>query len=264
MNIEILPIFFESIHITLLVMIMMMLIEYVNIRTKGSWSNFLQKHKSFQLLFATLMGLTPGCIGSFAIVSMYTHRMVSLGAIVAAFIASFGDEAFFMFSLIPVTTIWMSLILIVIALVVGYLVDLIFKNKQTSAKNNESFKIHLEKECVHTHLKNEVEKKHLPWRRILILTVIIGYTTAMFTGFSGHSDGPDFIKPNHDTEHHLDSHNHEHHDDEMISSTEKVIDSDNQHEGHAHDIFGFENIMFLLCTLLLIVILFRCKRTFCN
>ncbi len=262
MNIEILPIFFESIHITLLVMIMMMLIEYVNIRTKGSWSNFLQKHKSFQLLFATLMGLTPGCIGSFAIVSMYTHRMVSLGAIVAAFIASFGDEAFFMFSLIPMTTIWMSLILIVIALVSGYIVDIIFKNRLTSVKNAETFKIHHDEECVHAHLKNEIEKKRLPWRRILIFVVVIGYITAMLTGLTGHSDGPEFIKPKLETEHHFDSQVHEHHDDEMVSSTEKTVGSENQHEGHAHELFGFENIMFLLCAFLLLVILFRVNEHF--
>lgn len=264
MNIEILPIFFESIHITLLVMIMMMLIEYVNIRTKGSWSNFLQKHKSFQLLFATLMGLTPGCIGSFAIVSMYTHRMVSLGAIVAAFIASFGDEAFFMFSLIPVTTIWMSLILIVIALVAGYIVDIIFKNRLTSVKNAETFKIHHDKECVHAHLKNEIEKKRLPWRRILIFTVIIGYTTAMLTGITGHSDGPDFIKPKQNSIQQVDesSQLQELHEHDLPLSSEENSNEEHHHDSDSHGMFGFENIMFLLCAFLLLVILLRVNEHF--
>ncbi|MGI6321236.1 MAG: putative manganese transporter [Bacteroidales bacterium] len=113
----------NSLNITFIVVSMIMLVEYLNVKSRGSMSEFLAKHKSLQILIAALMGLTPGCIGAFAAVSMYTHRLISLGALVAAFIATFGDEAFFMLAVIPKETLILSLILFAIAIVTGYIVD---------------------------------------------------------------------------------------------------------------------------------------------
>jgi len=36
--------------------------------------------------------VSPGCIGAFAVVSLYMHRMVTPSAVVAAMIATSGDE----------------------------------------------------------------------------------------------------------------------------------------------------------------------------
>lgn len=272
MKFEIIPVLSNSLNITILVMMLMMIIEYVNIRTKGSWSHYLQKHRSFQLLFATLMGLFPGCIGTFAIVSMYTHRMITLGAIVAAFIATFGDEAFFMFSLIPITTIWMSLILIVISLVAGYVVDVIAKNKYPFSNKLETFEIHNHQlECVHTNFDNLEPSKYFSWRRLAIFFIVTGYILAMLTGFTGHEHGPGMVEQHlhqHEThaeinEQHTSNHQDNHNaviQQEDVSHLEG--DNEGAHSDEEHSDFGLETIMFLVAAIILMFILFRVNEHF--
>ena len=60
----------SSLTLTCLVMIMMLLIEFVNVGSAGKWMAKLQHRPFMQILLATLLGLVPGCIGGFAIVSL--------------------------------------------------------------------------------------------------------------------------------------------------------------------------------------------------
>ena len=91
----------NSILITGLVVVMMMMIESLNIESRGLFFKGLKKTKIGQVVFGALLGSVPGCMGGFATVSLYTHRMFSFGALVAMMIASSGDEAFVMLAMIP-------------------------------------------------------------------------------------------------------------------------------------------------------------------
>ena len=77
----------------------MILIEYVNVKTSGKWILLVKQKHWLQIFLAAFLGWIPGCVGMFAVVSLYTHRLVTFGALLAASIATFGDEAFLMFSL---------------------------------------------------------------------------------------------------------------------------------------------------------------------
>ncbi|MCQ2265785.1 MAG: putative manganese transporter, partial [Bacteroidales bacterium] len=77
----------DTLTITCLVMIMMLLIEFVNVGSAGKWMQNLHNRPFLQILLATLLGLVPGCIGGFAIVSLFTHNLMSFGALVAGMIA---------------------------------------------------------------------------------------------------------------------------------------------------------------------------------
>lgn len=113
-----------AVMITGFVLLMMLVIEYVNVITRGSWQNSLAKHKWTQYLLAVILGATPGCMGAFAVVAMFSHRVVSFGALVAAMIATSGDEAFVMLALFPEKALLLTAILVIIAFVVGWLTDL--------------------------------------------------------------------------------------------------------------------------------------------
>jgi len=89
----------QSLMITVFVLFMMVLIEYINIQTRNIWSDKLRQSPFIQIITATLLGITPGCLGAFTVVSLYTHRMMGLAALVAVMIATSGDEAFVMFAL---------------------------------------------------------------------------------------------------------------------------------------------------------------------
>jgi len=117
----------QSVMITVFVLIMMILIEYINIQSKNAWSDRLRQSPFMQIVMAALLGITPGCLGAFTVVSLYTHRMMGLAALVTVMIATSGDEAFVMFALFPGKALLFNVILLVIAIAAGWLVHRFIK-----------------------------------------------------------------------------------------------------------------------------------------
>ena len=144
----------NSILITGLVMIMMLLIEYVNIHSHGESFKKLRKSPFRQVVVAALLGLVPGCVGGFAVVSLYTHNLLSFGSLVAMMISSSGDEAFIMLAMIPKTAIFLFVLLLFTGIGAGLLVDRFIKVKQRPFAAEE-FSLH--EECCD---KNENQPKH--------------------------------------------------------------------------------------------------------
>jgi hypothetical protein len=91
----------HALMITSFVLIMMLLIEYINVQTRGSWQLALRRSRFGQYVLGAFLGVVPGCLGAFTAVSLYSHRNLSFGALVATMIATSGDEAFVMFTLFP-------------------------------------------------------------------------------------------------------------------------------------------------------------------
>jgi hypothetical protein len=120
-----LEIFKQALIITLFVMIMMLLIEYLTVQTKGKWSKPFEKNPFLQVLFAALMGIIPGCFGNFIIVALYAHRLVNFSALVTTMLASSGDEAFFMIAMIPSKALILFLVLFCISILTGLILNLI-------------------------------------------------------------------------------------------------------------------------------------------
>jgi hypothetical protein len=138
----------HALFITGFVGIMMLVIEYINVMTRGTWQNSLTNHKWTQYLMAVLLGASPGCLGAFAVVAMYSHRVVSLGALFATMIATSGDEAFVMLAMFPGKALILTGILIVIGLIGGWLTD-VFVTKRVAAQSGtcENLEIHTAEAC---------------------------------------------------------------------------------------------------------------------
>ena len=66
MNIEWLDIIKQTFLVSGFVLFMMLIIEYINVRTKEKWSTPLKKSRWLQLIIAVVLGVTPGCAGIFA------------------------------------------------------------------------------------------------------------------------------------------------------------------------------------------------------
>jgi len=115
--------FLESIMITGFVFIMMLVIEYLNVQSKGIWQKHLTKNKWKQYLIVGLLGAIPGCLGAFTVVTLFTHRLVSFGALVTTMIATSGDEAFVMLAMFPQKAILLTVIILVVGILAGYLTD---------------------------------------------------------------------------------------------------------------------------------------------
>ena len=120
----------HTLMITGFVFIMMLVIEYLNVLTQGVWQRGLRGNRWQQYLLATFLGATPGCMGAFAVVALYSHRVVSLGAVVAAMIATSGDESFVMLTMIPGTAGLIFLLLFLLGFAAGVLTDFFYGEKQ--------------------------------------------------------------------------------------------------------------------------------------
>lgn len=132
----------NSVLITGLVLIMMLMIEYFNIHSHGRWFSLIKDSKIKQIFLGSLLGLVPGCIGGFATVSLYTHRLLSLGALVAMMISSSGDEAFVIMAMIPKEGFILFGILFVISIITGIVVDYGIYRKPQEGLCPDDFEIH--------------------------------------------------------------------------------------------------------------------------
>ena len=228
----------QTLTITAFVIGMMMIIEFINVKTDGLWSKKLQASPWVQILIGALMGVIPGCLGTYTIVSLYIHRVVNFPALMAALIATAGDEAFFMFSLFPGDALKITVILFVAAIVIGGILQLTMKNKFIGLSET-SFPLHDEPECHHHHHEHTIKKnfKNITFVRALLIAMCIMVLGLILSGvingehqlnilMGGQSEeaviGSFEVDSHHEA---VDYHNHEHFE----------CDEHNHHEGHHHD-----------------------------
>ena len=188
----------NSILITGLVVVMMMMIESLNIESGGLFFKGLRKTKVGQVIFGAVLGSIPGCMGGFATVSLYTHRMFSFGALVAMMIASSGDEAFVMLAMIPREALVLFAILFVLAIAVGIVTDKIYDRIHAKHCGKEEHEeCGAETDCTdgyviheHEHKDNsEHGKRHFGWKRIVMFIGLAVFIAALATGRLGHDHG---------------------------------------------------------------------------
>lgn len=91
----------HSLMITLFVFVMMLIIDYINVWSKGRMGEWMRGGMFRQYILSSFLGATPGCLGAFMDVSLYIRGMLSFGAIVGGMIATSGDEAYVMLILFP-------------------------------------------------------------------------------------------------------------------------------------------------------------------
>lgn len=179
----------NTIMITGFVLVMMLIIEYVNVQTKGSWSTQLQRKGWLQIVFAALLGIIPGCLGVYTAVSLYAHKIFSFAALVTVMIATSGDEAFFMISVIPKTTIILTIIIFGIAVLSGFVINFFMKNKTLMVLSENHMKIHNdETDCICFNFKTillQLKKMSMP-RAILIAGLLL-FIFGLLTGDFGHN-----------------------------------------------------------------------------
>jgi hypothetical protein len=102
---------------------MMLLIDYINVFTKGKMRKTVKGGKGRQYLTASFLGATPGCLGAFMNVSFYVHGLLSFGAIVGGMIATSGDEAFVMLALFPKKALFLFALLFILGIAGAWISD---------------------------------------------------------------------------------------------------------------------------------------------
>lgn len=183
-------ILFNALSITSFVFTMMLLIEYINVITKGSWQHKISKSKYGQYLLGIFFGAIPGCLGAFTVVSLYSHGVVGFGALVATMIATSGDEAYVMLSLFPVKAMWIFLIIAVIGFIVGILTDVVMKKFNLHFKlHGHKFEVHENESCPCFSIKEIVEHlKNISFQRVLLIVLLVILIAIQILNFTGHDE----------------------------------------------------------------------------
>ena len=187
---DLLEVLRNAVLITGLVLIMMLMIEYCNIGSHGSLFARLKSSGINQVLIGTLLGLVPGCIGGFAAVSLFTHKLLSFGALTAMMIASSGDEAFVMLATMPLKALLLFAILGAMAIVTGLVCDRYLFKEQNFAFCPDGYEIHKEHDSSIAspfRLSSYKDALRRPSReRLLLLAGIALFVVALLSGFAGH------------------------------------------------------------------------------
>lgn len=173
----------ESVQITLIIFALMIIIEFLVLKFKGRLLTFLKKNRAVRYVTASFFGIIPGCIGTFAMDSMYMAGLLGFGGITATMIATSGDEAFLMLGMAAngeiswTIIIALTGILFILGIIGAFGAD--FTKKRTKMKfcKKCSIDYHPKMEFqlghfVRKHIVRHIVKKHI-WKIFLWVFVAI-------------------------------------------------------------------------------------------
>jgi len=170
--------------IAVLVFVAMLLVDYVNVLTRGKFSGVMKRGRFRQYASASFLGATPGCLGAFITVSFYIHGVITFGAMFGGMVATCGDEAFVMLAAFPGYALMLFGILFVISLGFAWLSDAI--GPLLGPRYGQGCKVevlHGGEECCQFDRKEVWSHlKRMSPRRAVLLLVLIGAIVASATG----------------------------------------------------------------------------------
>lgn len=144
-----------------ILLVVYILIELLEHKGSVKFEKTLASSKKFGPLWGAGLGCIPQCGFSALMADLFSRKMITIGTLFAVFIAT-SDEAFAVLLSSP-GQIWSLLALIgcklVLAIAIGYLLDLIFKNNNKNLQeDNIEHSVHFEHE--HSHNHNLEETNH--------------------------------------------------------------------------------------------------------
>jgi hypothetical protein len=176
----------ETLKIVLLVFTMMVMVDLINVWTRGRVKSLLTNGKQYrQYIVSSFIGCLPGCLGGFTNVSLYIHGLISFGALTGAMAAAAGDEAFVMLAMFPKTAILLIVLLLFLGIFTGWLTDKAVKKWTIKTSVDcKNLQYHSDKKgfahYIKEHIWTHILKRHL-WKTALwtfgaLLIVEIGMT----------------------------------------------------------------------------------------
>jgi len=179
----------HALIITLFVFVMMVLIDYINVMTRGQLSIAVRGGRWRQYFVASFLGATPGCLGAFLNVSFYVHGLLSFGAITAGMIATSGDEAFVMLAMFPDKALMLFGVLFFLAIGSGWFIDMVagaLKIKPCQACQLQQVHTEEAEECRCFSLGQILPQlKSISLPRLIVLLFLVLFAIAILIGILG-------------------------------------------------------------------------------
>ncbi|MFA5577222.1 MAG: putative manganese transporter, partial [Tissierellaceae bacterium] len=111
------------IQVTAFVGAVLIIFGYVDYKLSGKLVEKIEKSKKAQPIIGSFLGLTPGCGGAIFVMPLFPKGSVSFGTVVATLIATMGDSAFVLMSVMPLKYLLVSVLSFIVAVITGYIVD---------------------------------------------------------------------------------------------------------------------------------------------
>ncbi|MBN2014795.1 MAG: arsenic efflux protein [Candidatus Altiarchaeota archaeon] len=169
----------ETSKIIFLVTVMMILVEWIQVNYKEKIRGLLTSNIKNQIIGSSLLGMIPGCIDAFFIVSLYTHGLVGFGALTAVMLSTAGDEAFIMLTMLPLeTTLKIFFLCFVFGILGGFLAEWTAKKLGLKRSTTCVIEVHADESRMNRHfLKEHIFKhiilKHIPKLALWILLTLL-------------------------------------------------------------------------------------------
>lgn len=159
------------IQVTVFVGAVLLIFGYVDFMLSGRLVKKIEQSKKQQPIIGSLLGLTPGCGGAIFVMPLFPKGTVSFGTVVATLIATMGDSAFVLMTVMPKQYILVSIISFVVAIITGYVVDRLsigdrlLEKYHAERKSKEELK---SAHAAHDHriLETESGTDHADWEHI--------------------------------------------------------------------------------------------------
>ncbi len=176
----------EAVTITIFVFSMMVLVDWLNVLSRGGMTTALRGRKWREYLLSSFLGSTPGCLGAFMNVSMYVHGLIGFGALVGGMIATSGDEAYVMLSLFPGKALVLFGGLFLSGIVFGAISDrLATRMRITPCEECHLQQVHTDELETHGWKLLRENLRHPTALRILFLLLMIGLLVIAIVGVVG-------------------------------------------------------------------------------
>lgn len=178
--------FIESLKIILMVTLLMVLIEFLELRFKDKIRGLITRKPMNQYVIASLLGAIPGCIDAFFIVSLYAHGLVGFGALTAVMLSTAGDEAFVMLAMVPNAALLIFAICVILGVIGGFFADKIAGAVNLKTCQPCAIEVHdVTLDFTHfirEHIYSHILKKHIPKMFLWIFStlLIVEYLMARF------------------------------------------------------------------------------------
>lgn len=185
----------DSVKLLPFLFVTYIIMEYLEHKTSNKVKSAIQKSGKFGPLIGGLLGTIPQCGFSVAATNLYATRIINIGTLLAVYLATSDEMIPIMISEgIPIITIIKILgIKLIIAVIVGFLIDLIIQTR----KNTEEEKIVDLCEKEHCDCELGILKSALKHTvNIFVFIVIIIFIINMIVYFIGEENIANFLQAN--------------------------------------------------------------------
>lgn len=155
-----------------------LVIELIEQKAGEKTTKLIQKSGKFGPVLGSLLGVVPQCGFSAAASNLYAGRIITMGTLISIFLSTSDEMLPILISeAVPVKTIVMILaIKVVIAIIVGMIVDLIFRKKVEEGTKEEIHKMCDEEHChceEHGIIRSSIKHTLQIFVYILIISIIL-------------------------------------------------------------------------------------------